>query len=149
MFKEDEGTAQGPHSECAMSRCLLNSCPGLLTVPHLTSLCPQQPDSGAQGLCRNWTPGPCLGSSRRSQAPRSARLRGATRESKGKCRHDRARLARMTQPQQAAALGREKAARHLLQCTLGAFLLAHEPAVSPAGTKLIWCPQQDGPGFPG
>lgn len=65
----DEGIAQGPHSECAMSGYLLDSCPGLLTVPHLTSLCPQQPDSGAQGLCRNWTPGPFLGSSRRRQAP--------------------------------------------------------------------------------
>lgn len=149
MLREDEGKAQGPHSECAMSGCLLDSCPGLLIVPHLTSLCPQQPDSGAQGLCRNWTPGPPSGAVDGARPPRSAQLRGATRESKGKCRHDRARLARMTQPRQAAALGREKAARHLLQCTLGAFLLAREPAVSPAGTKLIWCPQQDGPSFPG
>lgn len=26
------------------------------------------------------------------------------------------------------------------QCSLGAFLLGCEPAVSPAGTRLIWCP---------
>lgn len=34
------------------------------------------------------------------------------------------------------------------QCSLGAFLLGCEPAVSPAGTRLIWCPWQGGARFP-